>query len=191
MFLYKTTPTEIQNILNKLNKKATGHHLIPIKFWDNFGKYLNHKIYELINNMFTQQEFPNCLKITQIIPIHKADNKQEIGNYRPVSILPFLSKIFETAILKRLPNFLDINQIINKNQFGFTNKSSTLAATMQLMNYIQMEMDKKQQVACLFLDIKKAYDNVQHEILFRKLNNLKQIKLKLFQSFHKNRKTIR
>ena len=104
--------------------------------------------------------------------------------------MPTTSKIIEKAISIRFEKYLQENNIINKNQFGFITKSSTLSACSQLLNFVETNIDKKPFVICLFIDIKKAYDSVNHNILFNKLQaiGITHTTLRLFQSFQHNRK---
>ena len=189
MNLYKTTPVEIQNI-KSLNKKSTyGHDNIPIKFYTLDNEIIAEKISELTNNVLKTGIYPNCMKIAKVTPLYKSGDKQNVSNYRPISVLPIFSKILEKVISVRFEQYLTENQIINENQFGFTTQSSTLAACTQLLNFIELKLDQKQIVGCFFIDIQKAYDSIQIEILLKKLKNIgiTHTTLKVFESFHSNR----
>ena len=103
------------------------------------------------------------MKIAKIIPIFKGGNPEEVGNYRPVSLLPICSKIFEKLIARRLLEFLEKNNFFYKNQYGFRKNCSTQIAISELVNGIQNEMDRGYVCLAVFLDLKKAFDTVNHK----------------------------
>lgn len=188
--LYPTTPSEINSIIKHLNKKAAnGYDDVSIKFFQTFSNELAGKLSQLINNSFKTGYYPEILKIGKITPIYKSGNKHDVSNYRPISVLPSCAKIFDKAIQIRLEQFIINNNIVHKNQFGFVTKSSTLAASTQLMNYIDSNLDKKNVVGCLFIDLKKAYDSINLSTLLKKLEQtgINNIALNLFKSYHSNR----
>jgi Reverse transcriptase (RNA-dependent DNA polymerase) len=93
--------------------------------------------------MLTSGVFPNSLKISKITPIFKDGNRQNVANYRPIAILPVVSKVFEKVIKNRLTEYLDKGNIINKNQYGFQKNSSTSAAVINLVSGIISGLDGK------------------------------------------------
>lgn len=190
-YLRRFNNTDVLNIINSLNKNsANGYDNIPMKYFQHFSNNLCSKLCSLINECTSTSNFPNVLKIAKVTPIYKSKSKTDLNNYRPISVLPALSKILEKAIQNQLIKYLDENRIINENQFGFVTKSSTLAACTQLINYIETAIDQNQFISCVFLDLKKAFDTVQHEILYNKLKTIGHTnkELKLFMSYHSNRK---
>lgn len=118
-----------------------------------------------VNNNLEHGIFPESLKSAKITPIHKTGNKQDPGNYRPISVLPAVSKIFEKVIHRRLDNFLTTNQILTKKQYGFRAKANTLAATVDLTTHIKHKIDQRQIVLGVFIDLRKAFDTISHDIL--------------------------
>jgi retron-type reverse transcriptase len=109
------------------------------------------------------------LKLSKIIPIPKNGDERVISNYRPLSILSVFSKILEKIMYKRLISYLHKN-ILSNVQFGFRQGKSTELACYTFLNNIQEAIDKKYHVIGLFLDLTKAYDILNHQILLEKLD---------------------
>jgi len=131
------------------------------------AKLLSH----IINLSFAQGAFPHELKIANIIPIFKAGEKDIIGNYRPVSLLTTVSKVFEKAFYKRLSSFVTHHKILYNLQFGFRESHSTHMAVIKLLDRVIDSLDKGEFAAAIFLDFSKAFDTVNHNILLDKLNH--------------------
>jgi len=123
----------------------------------------------IINKMLSTGIFPTHLKFSQISPIFKKGNKTEISAYKPVSLLTSFSKIFEKDIYNRLFQHAQMNNIINMDQYGFINNSSTELAMFKLTNQILTNINKKDAVCGIFCDVSKAFDTLNHEILISKL----------------------
>ena len=134
--------------------------------------------------------FPDNLKIAKIIPVFKAGDSYSVTNYRPISILTIFSKIFEKVISSRLENYLEKNNILHENQFGFRRKMSTCTALLQLVDKISTSIDKRKTTIGVFIDLAKAFDTVDHQILKKKLQfyGIRGIALDLFQNYLSLRK---
>ena len=111
------------------------------------------------------------MKIARVIPIFKSGDAQEFSNYRPVSILPQFSKILEKLFRNRLMSFLNDKQILYNGQFGFRKNHSTSMAILELVEEMTTAMDNSQSSIAVFIDLKKAFDTVDHNILLKKLEN--------------------
>ena len=107
----------------------------------------------LINLSINQGIFPSELKIAKVIPIYKSDDKQLVRNYRPISVLPFFSKICEIFFSNHLLNFIDSNNILYDNQFGFRKNHSTTHAIITLVERVSKALDTGKIVVGVYLDL--------------------------------------
>ena len=128
------------------------------------------------------------MKIAKIIPIFKNGQKPEFTNYRPISILSQFSKILETLFNLRLEQFLDANKIISDSQYGFS--MSTVHAAAELVDQMLSAIDGQRCCAGVFIDLKKAFDTVDHELLVEKLKvyGIRGVANKWLQNYLTNRK---
>ena len=133
---------------------------------------------------------PDELKIAKIIPVHKSNAKDDISNYRPISLLPSISKILGIVVYKRTLHFIQTNKILNNNQYGFREKHSTINAITALTSDVIKALEKKNSVLSVFLDLSKAFDTIDHQILLYKLEfyGIRGTPLKWFKSYLSNRK---
>ncbi len=129
----------------------------------------------------------------RVIPIYKSEDKRKCGNYRPISILPIMSKIFEGEVFTQIYSFLNKHALLSKFQSGFRPKHGILGALIQVCDQWLQDMDEGKINGVVFLDICKAIDSVNHEILLEKLKTqlgMHYIELKWFQSYLRNRKQV-
>ena len=115
--------------------------------------------------------FPDRMKIARVIPIFKNGDVKEFSNYRPASILPQFSKILEKVFHNRLMSFINDRQILNNSQFGFRKNMSTALAIIELVEEITTAIDEGKTTVGVFIDLKKAFDTVDHNILVKKLEH--------------------
>ena len=133
--------------------------------------------------------FPSLNKEADVCPIHKKNEKTKCENYRPISLLSNISKIFERVIYDRLDNFLTSSEIIYKFQFGFHKQYSTNHALLSIVEVIRNALDKKMFTCGVFIDLEKAFDTVNHQILLSKLYHygIRGVANKWFSSYLSNR----
>ena len=189
--LTPTDPGEIQKITNELaSKTSNGHDGIPITIVKASIAKINTPLSFIINSSMANGCFPDLLKIAKICPIFKTGDKSDITNYRPISILTSISKIFEKVISNRLISYLDHYKIIHQAQYGFRKNHSTFMALLDLHNKITLAADNHEYAIGVFIDLSKAFDTINHSILLKKLYHygIRGIALDLFSSYLSNRR---
>ncbi len=166
-----TSPEEIKNLIKSLNaKKVAGYDGVSYKAIKNLAHKSIILITNIFNSCFRLQYFPNDWK-RAIIIVFKKPGKPPLhpSSYRPISLLPCLSKLFEKTIKLRLDEFIKDTHFISPNQYGFISGHSTTHQVQRLVEHITNCFNNKVMVAGCFLDIEKAYDSLWHQGLLKKL----------------------
>ena len=126
----------------------------------------------LLNVSFRTGIFPDCWKLANIIPLFKGGNRNNEGNFRPVSLLPLPSKIIEKIVHQRISNFIETNNYLDDKQGGFRKNHSTINTIANLSNDIFNGINNREMTLSCFIDMAKAFDTVNHQILLQKLSKL-------------------
>ena len=170
LFLYPVTKLEIEDIIDSLNSsKASGPFSIPIKLLKLLRSIVSDPICLLINDSFLTGQFPDKLKLAKTIPLHKKGSTLNMNNYRPISLLSVFSKIYEKIMYARQYQFLEKSELFYSLQFGFRAKHSTNHALISITETIKESIDNNKLGCGVFLDLRKAFDTVNHKILLEKL----------------------
>ena len=166
-FLLKaTSEDEVHKLISQLNKgKALGPLSIPVTILKDNVNILSTPLSFIINRSFEQGVFPESLKTAQVTPVHKKEDTLTINNYRPISLLSVFSKILEKSMYNRIYSFLCKHKLIKTRQFGFRSNHSTEHAFISLIKTIKKYLDDGKIVCGVFIDLQKAFDTVNHEIL--------------------------
>lgn len=169
-FLFPTTYIEIENFIRKLEQKdSRGYDDISNKILKAIYPSIMYPMWILFNKSLGEGEFPENMKLAIVKPLYKAKSKHEISNYRPISLLPVISKILEKIVNCRITKFLCKHKVLYEGQYGFRKFRSTTDAILDLTGNILEGFNKGMYTLALFLDMSKAFDSINHVTLLQKL----------------------
>lgn len=170
MFLLPASDIEICNIVKSLSgNKAPGSDEVSASVLKSVIMSIVKPLTHVFNLSLRLGKFPNRLKIAKVVPIFKNDDKLLVCNYRPISVLSVFSKILEKLMFTRMSVFIEKHAILSSCQFGFREHHSTSMALIKLFDKITHELDNKCYSVGIFLDLSKAFDTIDHNILIDKL----------------------
>jgi len=179
--------------LNELKEidgtKSTGHDNIGPRFLCDGAEGLAPIITHLINLSIRTKIVPDCTKKAKVTPLFKKKSKLDVGNYRPVSVLTSISKLLEKAIYKQVETFCKEKKVIYPLQSGFRRCFSTSTCHIYLQDYIRKEISSGKFVGMVMLDVQKAFDSVDHDMLCEKIR-LAGIDPEWFRSYLNSRKQL-
>lgn len=172
IFLSPVTADEMSAIIKSVSlKNSSGEDGIPCSILKGIIDYITIPLTHLVNLSFQEGTFPSSLKKALVVPIHKRSDKSILSNYRGIVLLSVFSKIYEKSYCIRLNIFLSKEKILVNNQFGFRSGCSTQDAILSLYNFILSSFEKKDKCACVFFDLTRAFETVDHSLLIDKLQN--------------------
>jgi hypothetical protein len=149
--------------------KCPGHDKLKSNIIKMVSNEVAYPLSIIFNNSLTSGVVPDDMKVAKVIPIYKKDSPESFGNYRPVSVLPCLSKILERIVYNRSYDFLCKNDILYDKQYGFRTNHSTYMAVLDFVNGISKAFDESMYTIGIFMDLSKAFDTIDHNILLNKL----------------------
>jgi len=182
-------PIYISNILKSLPNKSNCDHLgISLKLLKNVRTEICAPLAYVFNLSIETRIFPEDLKCSRTVPVYKSGSKNLCDNYRPISLVPTFSKILEKIVATKLTNHLELNRLLYKYQYGFQRGKQTEHNLIHLLNFVSNAINKNKYCIGIFLDIKKAFNCVQHDKLFQKLQKLgiRGVGLDWFKSYLSN-----
>ena len=170
--------------------KSPGHDLIGSKVIKLCPGIFAYNLAKIYNWSIENGIYPDDLKIAKVIALYEKGVKHDPNNYRPISLLSHFGKIFEKILCGRLISFLERNEPLYCYQYGFHKLYSTGLALIEITDYIKRLLDEKKYVISIFIDFKKAFDTVDHEILLHKLEyyGIRGIANIFFRSYLTNRR---
>ena len=190
IFLNPIRSKECSNIIDSLKNTSNNNNTLPVRLFKLAKNLLLPPLCHIINRSIESGIFPDILKNANVTPVYKNGDRHCLSNYRPISVLPFLSKILEKCIAVRLVEFMQKYNMITPNQYGFQKGRSTADAILKLMEYIYKALNEKKHNLTVFVDLRKAFDTVNHKILLNKLfqYGIRGNALDWFTSYLKDRK---
>jgi len=170
--------------------KSVGSDPIPSKIVKLCAAELSHPLYILFNQIFLHKIFPSQWKVAHVTPVFKKGKKSKVENYRPISLLPIFSKIFETFLYELL--YHELHSILPDEQHGFVPKRSTVTNLIEYSHELSNNINSKVQTDVIYLDFAKAFDRVSHSLLIKKLHffNINPSLLMLLSSYLQNRTQV-
>ena len=182
--------SEVENYIKNMNPNKSVRSDVPsIRFVKLSAKIISPYLSKLYNKCVEYGVFPESLKFAEVIPIYKSGKKNNINNYRPISLLSPFSKIFEFLVCERLKKFFLLNEVLHEKQYGFRENSTTELTVNQVVDELTEASEKKLINCSVFLDLAKAFNTVNHNILISKLKsyNIKGSMLSLLKDYLKDR----
>ena len=155
-----------------LPKASSGFDLLSNRMLKKEKLQFSLKIIDLLNETLMSNTFPETLKIAKVIPLYKKGDPTNLSNYRPISLLPVLSKVLEKVINKQLTEKLNELHLIDDNQYGFRAGHSTEDAVLKFIDVIEKAKLNSKHVVSIHIDVSKAFDSCNHDIIKLKLRRL-------------------
>ena len=193
LYFTPTTPNEVERLIRKLpNKRSHGHDNIDNILLKQIASSISDILCAIFNTSLTKGLFPDIFKIAEVVPLHKSNSKEQVENYRPISLLVTISKLLEKIVYSRIYNFLDQTNQLFQSQYGFRTNHGCDHAVSELLSEIVKNLECNRPTTCIFLDLSKAFDTLLHEVILKKMKRygIRGICLEWLQSYLSNRKML-
>ena len=189
MYFSLSTPSEVYEVIMNSSKNGSIGD-VSNKFLKMCVPFVSPLTSDLFNSCIREGIFPDCLKCAKITPIFKKGQKNQIVNYRPISVLPNIGKILESLASVRLKTFFTRHDLLYDNQFGFRTGKNTEMAALKLIERALPALENKQYAICVFLDFAACFDTVDRNILLSKLDRygVRDHSLNFIRSYFTGRK---
>lgn len=173
LFLNPVTQTElIKHISTLKNNSASGPDGVSVRLVKTCHEYLLLPMCHVFNLCFEKGKIPQTWKDSVVTPIFKSGNRKLLTNYRPISVISNIAKLFEKCLKQRLVSFLDKHKILSNKQYGFREKLSTTDAVIELLRHLTFGLNNNKKCLAVFLDLAKAFDTVDHRLLLDRLEKI-------------------
>ena len=186
-----TNSDDIVSIIGKLPaKKSTGHDGISTELLKTLCDIISPTISVIINKCFESGIYPEEMKLSKAKPLYKKGDPTLLNNYRPISLLPSISKVFERVMINQIYNYFCTNSLLTPSQHGFRKNHSTELAAVELIDRVTRLLENNETPFNIYIDLSKAFDTLNHNILLSKLKfyGLSNKALILIESYLTNRK---
>ena len=171
LYFNPTNMVEISNIINNLaNKSSYGYDQISNKLIKELRPVISYPLMLVFNRSLEEGMFPELMKQVDTIPLYKAKSTEDCNNYRPISLLLTISKILEKLVYSRTVTYLDKHKLFYNSQYGFRKDHSCSDAIMELTSEILKNKEHGMHTASIFIDLSKAFDTLDPNILVLKMN---------------------
>ena len=187
---HEITTQDVMCIISKLpNKKSTGYDEISTETIKILSAVISPTLSLIINKCILNRTVPDEMKVSKIKPLFKKGDVTLLNNYRPISLLPCVSKIFERVLFNQLYEYFDRNDLLTQHQYGFRKNHSTEFAAMELIDRVANLLELGKIPFNLYIDLSKAFDVLNHDILLSKLEfyGLNELTIKLIKNYLSNR----
>ena len=173
LFMNPCTIHEIRRLINSLpNKTSSGHDDISNKLLKEICEPILPALDYIVNESLKLGEFPTVMKLAEVVPLFKSGKSEIVGNYRPISLLMTISKVLEKVVYNRVYRFLVDTGQIYECQYGFRSQHSCEHAIGQLVGHVIKNLELKKDMISVFLDLSKAFDSLQHDIILKKWKDM-------------------
>ena len=190
MLLMPTSQQEVCSVIESLpSKSSSGHNEVSNILLKLLKPSLTYPLTLIFNQSLYTGVFPQSMKTAEVIPLYKNKAADQLENYRPISLLLTMSKVLEKIVHKRVTKFLDKHNVLYSSQYGFRNHRSCEQAVQELLANILQAREDNSRIASVFMDLSKAFDTLNHNLLLRKMERygIRGIALNWFTSYLKDR----